>query len=62
MKGLGTLDAVMCAICVCLLVGWARDCHRQMRARKRWHLHRRMSLDKELELRRRVLEEFNRRQ
>jgi hypothetical protein len=52
----------MCAICVCLLVGWARDCHRQMRARKRWHLHRRMSLDKELELRRRVLEEFNRRQ
>jgi hypothetical protein len=55
------LDSVICAVCVFLLVGWARDCHRQVRARKRWHLHRRMSLDVELELRRRVLDDLNRR-
>jgi hypothetical protein len=29
------LDALVCAICVLLLVGWARHCRSQMQARKR---------------------------
>jgi hypothetical protein len=49
----------MCAICVLLLVGWAQDGRRQMRARDRWHLRAGMSLEDKLETRRRILDDLN---
>jgi hypothetical protein len=54
-----TVDALICAICVLLLVGWARDRRRQMRARDRWHLRAGMSLEDKLETRRRILDDLN---
>jgi hypothetical protein len=46
---------------VVVLVAWLLDHRRDKRARERWQLHRGMSLEDELETRRRVVDDINRR-
>lgn len=55
------MDAVVCAICVFVLVGWIRDYRRDKRARRTWEIRDAMTTEQELELRRRWLDEVNRR-
>jgi hypothetical protein len=54
-------DPMMCAVCVFVLLAWVQDCRRDKRIRERWQLRRGMSLEDELETRRRVLDKLNRR-
>jgi hypothetical protein len=54
-------DSVMCAVCVVVLVAWFQDHRRDEWARRRWRLRPGMSVEDELETRRRLLDELNRR-
>jgi hypothetical protein len=54
------MDAVICAICVFLLVAWVRDHRRDQQRRRRWHLSDNMSVEDELERRRQWLDDIDR--
>jgi hypothetical protein len=51
----------MCAVCLVVLVVWLQDHRRHRAQRKRREVRAGMSLEVELELRRRILDEVRRR-
>jgi hypothetical protein len=50
------VDAVVCAVCVFVLVAWVQDHRRDKAARRRWELRAGQTLEEELEVRKRALE------
>jgi hypothetical protein len=54
------MDAVICAVCVFLLLAWVQDHRRDIARRRRWEIRPDMTLEEELEIRRRRLEDLDR--